>query len=318
MHVHAAVQARDGIGLRSYVESGRRGIPRSWLGQSLFKCCSRSAQFMLSCSSAHYHVNTTHRAVVSRQTRTRCLIAMIFSTWMSTNGSCVQQRGPRIAKRCMQPDGDALVLVVARLLLLMRVLIVEYMNLIYRNRWPIQWGMKECFLAIRDLQLKTWKDEGDEEVRGREASSIPLYACSSRRRALTFVCHRGHIHCRNTTMLSTSQRTLFSPSVPTVPPRFEVDSVSVRRKPLSVTAMKETNFVLTLCLQTDEKDVPWLYAYIRGAFKFWRKFMKFTLPGTKRHDPEHYIDIDAIGEILDNLRGVSTHCVDGLPRMLVP
>jgi len=45
----------------------------------------------------------------------------------------------------------------------MRVLIVEYLNLMFGNRWPIRWGMKECFLAIRDLPLKTWKDEGEEE-----------------------------------------------------------------------------------------------------------------------------------------------------------
>ena len=56
--------------------------------------------------------------------------------------------------------------------------------------------------------------------------------------------------------------------------------------------------------QTDEKDVPWLYAYIRGAFKFWRKSMKHTLRGSARHDPAYYIDIDGVGEILDNLRGV--------------
>jgi len=35
--------------------------------------------------------------------------------------------------------------------------------------------------------------------------------------------------------------------------------------------------------------------------------MKHKLPSSKKHDPEYYIDIDALGEILDNLRGVRRH-----------
>jgi hypothetical protein len=45
------------------------------------------------------------------------------------------------------------------------------------------------------------------------------------------------------------------------------------------------------------------YAYVRGAFKHWRKHMKHTLPGSRKHDPEYFVDIDGVGEILDNLRG---------------
>ena len=122
----------------------------------------------------------------------------------------------------------------------MRVLIVEYMNLIYRNRWPIQWGMRECFLAIRDLELKTWKDVGEEDE-----YDDAFYLAT-------------HIV-------------------------FAISAYSATK--------------------TDEKDVPWLYAYVRGAFKHWRKNMRHSLRSGK-HDTEYYVDIDGIGEILDNLRGV--------------
>ena len=39
------------------------------------------------------------------------------------------------------------------LLLLMRILIMEYNRIIFQNKFPIQWGMKEAFAALRCHKL---------------------------------------------------------------------------------------------------------------------------------------------------------------------
>ena len=76
--------------------------------------------------------------------------------------------------------------------------------------------MKECFIALRSLPLKTWKDVGEEDE-----YDDAFYLAT-------------HIV-------------------------FAISAYSATK--------------------TDEKDVPWLYSYVRGAFKYWRKLFKHKLPG---------------------------------------
>lgn len=40
------------------------------------------------------------------------------------------------------------------LMLLMKVMCMEYNNLLHRKRWPISWGLRECFSALRDVPLQ--------------------------------------------------------------------------------------------------------------------------------------------------------------------
>jgi hypothetical protein len=40
------------------------------------------------------------------------------------------------------------------LLLLMRVMCLEYNNLLHRKRWPLKWGLRECFSALRCVPLQ--------------------------------------------------------------------------------------------------------------------------------------------------------------------
>merc|ERR1712025_1375984 len=49
------------------------------------------------------------------------------------------------------------------LLVLMRVLIMDYNNILFRNKFPMQWGLKECFMAIREHQLTDWMDSNPPE-----------------------------------------------------------------------------------------------------------------------------------------------------------
>jgi hypothetical protein len=40
------------------------------------------------------------------------------------------------------------------LMLLMRVMCLEYNNLLHRKRWPLKWGLRECFTALRRVPLQ--------------------------------------------------------------------------------------------------------------------------------------------------------------------
>ena len=51
-------------------------------------------------------------------------------------------------------------------------------------------------------------------------------------------------------------------------------------------------------VKTFESDMPWLYKYIRRSFSFW-----MTQARLKLKDPGVYVDVDGVGEALDNLRG---------------
>jgi len=50
-------------------------------------------------------------------------------------------------------EGLASVSVADWLLLLMRVMCLEYNNLLHRKRWPLRWGLLECFRALRRVPL---------------------------------------------------------------------------------------------------------------------------------------------------------------------
>jgi len=132
------------------------------------------------------------------------------------------------------------------LLVLMRVLIMDYNNILFRNKFPMQWGLKECFMAIREHELADWKHPEPSDF------DDAFYLAT-------------HIV-------------------------FAISAYSA--------------------VKTEQKDAPWLYSYIRGAFQFWLKKMKIK----ENQNPDEYIDIDAIGEILDNLRGVGL--TDGSDRMV--
>ena len=51
-------------------------------------------------------------------------------------------------------------------------------------------------------------------------------------------------------------------------------------------------------IKASEREIPWLYRYVRTSFRFWRREVK-----AKLLDPSVYVDLDGIAEIVDCLRG---------------
>ena len=51
-------------------------------------------------------------------------------------------------------------------------------------------------------------------------------------------------------------------------------------------------------IKANEREIPWLYRYVRQAFKYWMRQAKL-----KASDPDVYVDIDGVAEIVDCLRG---------------
>ena len=129
------------------------------------------------------------------------------------------------------------------LLLLMRILIMEYNKIIFQNKFPIQWGMKEAFIALR--------------------------------------CHK----------LSLAGGDNFHDSF------FLATHI--------VYALSAYNATKTL-----EKDVKWIWRYLRKALKYWLAQARLKEKEIKKAKDEgldpppfRYVDIDGIAEVVDVLRG---------------
>merc|ERR1711907_852742 len=60
------------------------------------------------------------------------------------------------------------------LMLLMQILIMEYNRLLFRNRYPIQWGLQEAFLALKSHELKPPSRKDSPTEAGRFHDSIYL------------------------------------------------------------------------------------------------------------------------------------------------
>lgn len=52
-------------------------------------------------------------------------------------------------------------------------------------------------------------------------------------------------------------------------------------------------------IKASEREIPWLYRYVRQSFRFWMRQVKL-----QKADPSVYVDIDGIAEVCDCLRGV--------------
>ena len=51
-------------------------------------------------------------------------------------------------------------------------------------------------------------------------------------------------------------------------------------------------------IKANEREIPWLYRYIRKSFRFWMRQVR-----EQRKEPDTYVDIDGIAEVCDCLRG---------------
>jgi hypothetical protein len=129
------------------------------------------------------------------------------------------------------------------LLLLMRILIMEYNKIIFQNKFPIKWGMKEAFTALRCHKLS---------LAGGENFHDSFFLAT-------------HI----------------------------------------VYALSAYNATKTL-----EKDVKWIWRYLRKALKYWlgqarlkEKEIKKAKEEGVDPPPFRYVDIDGIAEVVDVLRG---------------
>eukprot|EP00944_MAST-04C_sp_MAST-4C-sp1_P004730 g4730.t1 len=129
------------------------------------------------------------------------------------------------------------------LLLLMRILIMEYNKIIFQNKFPIKWGMKEAFTALRCHKLS---------LAGGENFHDSFFLAT-------------HI----------------------------------------VYALSAYNATKTL-----EKDVKWIWRYLRKALKYWlgqarlkEKEIKKAKEEGVDPPPFRYVDVDGIAEVVDVLRG---------------
>jgi hypothetical protein len=123
------------------------------------------------------------------------------------------------------------------LMLLMRIMIMEYNQLLLARRYRLQWGLREALVALRSCKLEP-PPKGGEGFNNAFHHSFYLAT---------------HI----------------------------------------VYVQSAYN-----AIKASEREIPWLYRYVRSSMRFWMKQVK-----AQRADPSVYVDIDGIGEIVDCLRG---------------
>ena len=132
------------------------------------------------------------------------------------------------------------------LLLLMRILIVDYDNLLFQNRWPCSYGLQKAFVALRSLVLDP-PPYSDNFADCFYLATHIFYALSA---------YSG--------------------------------------------------------VKGAERDVPWLYRYLRRCFSYWMKRARAKQKGIDalergevpdEHPDEIYVDVDGIAEVIDVLRG---------------
>ena len=233
--------------------------------------------------------------------------------------------------------------------LLMRILIMDYINiLLTANAFPTAYTLKDAFLVLRQHRYSCTN----------KASSSHFQVCP---RAHT---HK-HTHTRTKSEREKGDgggdARKHTQTLPTVsfclPHSLALSPFSARTPVLSMRANESavrigyyswrvlptpflyshhqdsfylaTHIVYALSaysgIKTREKDVPWLYRYIRRSLVYWMKQAKkklhdqsviymharththaHTCTHTHTHMHTHtqvYVDVDGVGEILDTLRG---------------
>ena len=123
------------------------------------------------------------------------------------------------------------------LMLLMRIMIMEYNHILFARRYRLQWGLKDALIALRSIPLTPPPRAGEDFSQGFHDS---FYLAT-------------HI----------------------------------------VYVQSAYN-----AIKADQREIPWLYRYVRQSFRFWMRQVKL-----QKSDPSVYVDIDGIGEICDCLRG---------------
>lgn len=123
------------------------------------------------------------------------------------------------------------------LMLLMRIMIMEYNLILFEKRYRLQWGLKEALMALREVELTPPPRPGEHFSNDFHHS---FYLAT-------------HI----------------------------------------VYAQSAYN-----AIKADERQIPWLYRYVRQSFRYWMRCVK-----EQKTDPSTYVDIDGIGECCDCLRG---------------
>ena len=122
------------------------------------------------------------------------------------------------------------------LMLLMRVMIMEYNQLLFPGRFRLRWGMRECLTALRSVEL-------------------------------------------------------------TPPPHKGGDFNGFHHSFYLATHIVYVQSAYN-AIKASEREIPWLYRYVRCSFRYWVKEFK-----AKQADDSVYVDLDGIAEIVDCLRG---------------
>ena len=124
------------------------------------------------------------------------------------------------------------------LMLLMRIMIMEYNQILFAKRYRLQWGLREALSALRTIPLAPPPKAGEPFSNDFHHS---FYLAT-------------HI----------------------------------------VYVQSAYN-----AIKASEREIPWLYKYVRQSFRFWMRQVK-----EQKKDPSVYVDIDGIAEVCDCLRGV--------------
>merc|ERR1712070_937836 len=122
-------------------------------------------------------------------------------------------------------------------MLLMRIMIMEYNQMLFRKRYRLQWGLREALTALRSLQL----------------TPPP-----KRKEGFNMAFHHSFYLATHIVYVQSAYN----------------------------------------AIKANEREIPWLYRYVRASFRYLMKQVR-----EKEKDPEVYVDIDGIGEVIDCLRG---------------
>ena len=172
-------------------------------------------------------------------------------------------------------------------MLLMRVMIMEYNQLLFPGRFRLQWGMREVLQPV----------EAAVDPTRRAAPRLP-------RRTIRSPEAAPSLRSRH-----------FSPLLPVDAPQVltALRSLQLTPPPSKKDVREDFNsfhhsFYLAThivyvqsaynAIKADQREIPWLYRYVRASFRFWLKECKAKLA-----DPSVYVDLDGIAEIVDCLRG---------------
>jgi hypothetical protein len=129
------------------------------------------------------------------------------------------------------------------LMLLMRIMIMEFNGILFARRYRLQWGLKDALVALRTIELTPPPKPGEP---------------------FNHEFHHSFYLATHIVYVQSAYN----------------------------------------AIKANEREIPWLYKYVRQSFRYWMRQVKEYRKELKQGGtPSTYIDIDGIAEVCDCLRG---------------